>query len=165
MSVDLVFLRHGPAGEADPRRWPDDRDRPLTEEGAARVTAAIATLRELGVVPTAVVTSPAARAAATARRVVDAFSLPAAIEWPELLPEAPLDRAQTRLRTTLNAPECLGTLVVAGHEPLLTELAGWLIARGAPASLKLDKAGLIGLRLRSGGPAELRFLIPKRLLG
>lgn len=26
----LLLIRHGPAGERDPLRWPDDRDRPLT---------------------------------------------------------------------------------------------------------------------------------------
>jgi phosphohistidine phosphatase SixA len=59
----LMLVRHADAGERDPAQWPDDTLRPLTEKGRkvhARVAKA---LRESGLIPELVLTSPWLRAA------------------------------------------------------------------------------------------------------
>ncbi len=159
--MDVILLRHGPAGEADPAQWPDDHDRPLTMDGRERVRRAAETLRTLDAVPTRIVASAAARAWATAEIVASELCLEAPEAWPELLPEADAAPVAARLRALGK-----GAVLVVGHQPTLEELASLLLT-GSPSGCRVhvDKAGLVGVRLRRDGGAELRFVVPKRLLG
>src|SRR5450756_1558470 len=66
--MDLYFLRHGLAGHAS--QWKgDDWDRPLTEEGQARLRQEAATMARLELVPEVVLSSPLLRALETAQIV------------------------------------------------------------------------------------------------
>ena len=67
----IVLLRHGPAGERDPLRWPDDRERPLTDKGVTRTRQAVRGLLRLEQSVDAVLTSPLLRAEQTARVLAD----------------------------------------------------------------------------------------------
>ena len=62
----LLLIRHAHAGERDPDRWPDDRDRPLTDKGRKIQRKMSRALGKLDLVPTMVLASPWARAAETA---------------------------------------------------------------------------------------------------
>ena len=64
-SLELYLVRHAVAAERGPD-YPDDAQRPLTPEGAARWRRSVAGLRELGVVSTSVLASPLVRAHETA---------------------------------------------------------------------------------------------------
>ena len=64
--MELYLVRHAIAGHADHARWPDDTQRPLTEEGIARFQPAARGLARI--VPTVerVLSSPWVRAWQTA---------------------------------------------------------------------------------------------------
>src|SRR5262245_40196115 len=65
-SLLVILFRHGPAGRSDPKRWPDDRDRPLTTDGEKRTRQAAEglarLLRDEELARIAVWTSPLVRA-------------------------------------------------------------------------------------------------------
>src|SRR5262245_36364533 len=67
----ILLFRHGPAGKADPARWPDDRVRPLTRRGVKRTTLAARGIATLVEKIDLVVTSPLIRAAETARLLAE----------------------------------------------------------------------------------------------
>ena len=58
----LLLVRHAQAGERDAERWPDDRQRPLTNPGRAAHAKVSRALRRLDLSPTLVLTSPWTRA-------------------------------------------------------------------------------------------------------
>ena len=63
----ILVIRHADAGEADPRRYPDDRTRLLTDHGR-RVHRAVATaLARMDLRPTRLYTSPLLRASSSKR--------------------------------------------------------------------------------------------------
>src|SRR5215211_4559183 len=73
----LLLIRHAHAGDRDPERWPDDRDRPLTDKGRKTHRKVSRALGELDLTPTAVLTSPWARAAGTAGILASELTLTA----------------------------------------------------------------------------------------
>ena len=72
----LLLIRHADAGDRDAERWPDDRDRPLTDKGRKTQRKVSRWLGEHRLAPTKVLTSPWARAAETAKILVDELHLP-----------------------------------------------------------------------------------------
>lgn len=74
MSIQLCLVRHAIAGEADPRRWPDDRLRPLTDEGSAKMREAARGLAEI-FGASAVLSSPLLRARQTAEILMEVFEM------------------------------------------------------------------------------------------
>jgi len=134
----LVLMRHGEAGEADPARWPGDRERPLTDAGRREHALVAGALRRVGVTFDRILTSPLARARETAditARVYGGVPVP---EPSELLG----DRAEpARTLAGLAAVEAERLLCV-GHEPTLSRLAGMLISRDGSARVELRKSGV-----------------------
>ena len=45
--MKLLIVRHGKAYDPNPMRWPDDSQRPLTDEGRARFTKSVPTIKAL----------------------------------------------------------------------------------------------------------------------
>src|SRR6185312_3732523 len=72
----LLLVRHADAGDRDPDRWPDDRDRPLTDKGRKTQRRVSRALGELKLAPTHVLTSPWTRAAQTADVLVTELGTP-----------------------------------------------------------------------------------------
>ena len=162
--MELLIVRHGPAEERDPARWPDDADRPLTAEGIRETRRSFRGLARLGFPTRRVVSSPAARAEATARILRDALDVSApVVVWDELAPDGSAVPVLGRLRET---PGLDGAALV-GHEPTLSELIG-LALTGDPTSVaKLGKAGAAQLSFAqravpAGG--ELIWLLTRKQL-
>src|SRR5262245_17291395 len=65
----LLLLRHAIAETRDPSRYPDDRLRPLTDEGERRMRRAARGMRRLGIRFDLILTSPLLRTTSTARIV------------------------------------------------------------------------------------------------
>ena len=78
-------MRHAEAGEADPGRWPDDRQRPLTEAGRREHAIVAGALQRMGVRFERLLTSPLVRARETAEITARAFGGRPAPEPTELL--------------------------------------------------------------------------------
>lgn len=159
----LYVVRHAFASHADPARWPDDAERPLTDEGRARFREAARGLRR--VVPTVelVLSSGFARAWQTAEVLHDAAGWPAPEECRELEPGRPPSAVVAVLRR-----HALGSIAVVGHEPDLSGLASFLCT-GSEEALQLEfKKGAV-LSLSFPGPVQpgkgcLRWAVPPKVL-
>jgi phosphohistidine phosphatase SixA len=134
----LVLMRHADAGDADPARWPGDRERPLTDAGRREHARVAAALRRMGVAFDRILTSPLARARETADITSRAYGGVPAPEPSELLG----DRAEpARTLAGLAAVEAERLLCV-GHEPTLSRLAGLLLSRDGSARVEMRKSGV-----------------------
>lgn len=142
--MNLVIIRHGPAG--DPEEWErkgrDDRLRPLTPEGRKemqRVAAGLARLvPKIGVLAT----SPLVRAAETAEIVAKECDS----ETVSLETLAP-DRDPEEVVRWLREQPAEQTVALVGHEPHLGLLVGYLLT-GTPRSfVDLKKGGACRLEL------------------
>ena len=159
----ILLFRHGPAGERDPLRWPDDRRRPLTPKGVSRTRAASRGLVTLEPSIRLVLTSPLVRAMQTAELLAAECERDAAPEALDALrPGASWHDVLARLESA--PPD--STVALVGHEPDLGKLAGVMLF-GAPAALPLKKAGacLIDFEARPDlGTGTLRWFLTPRML-
>lgn len=164
----LVLFRHGPAGDRDPVRWPDDSARPLTEKGVARTRSAALGLLALERRLSVVLTSPLARALQTARLLAEAAELDAPIELDALAPGESWRQVLAAL-ARLHEETRLGdddVVALVGHEPELGKLAGVLLF-GAPQSLPMKKAGACAVDFRgvpAAGTGSIRWFLGPRAL-
>src|SRR6185312_8166792 len=126
--------RHAIAGDADPRRWPDDSKRPLTSEGIQRFERAAAGLRRVQGSVDVVLSSPYVRAWQTAQILEEIAGWPAPAECPVLEPAH-----DTRDVIDYLTHQHAGVVALVGHEPLLGELAGVLMAGEAAPAQPLKK--------------------------
>ena len=151
--MEIVLFRHGPAAVRDPARWPDDARRPLTRAGKAAVRAAAEGLAAIGVKRPAIRTSPALRAADSARIAGEVLGSAGAIaRWDELKFSATPESVVQRL---VDEGPRTGAVVLVGHEPGLGQLAGLLLFGEPMAPLRLRRAGaaLIAVPRRVGPSA------------
>jgi phosphohistidine phosphatase len=159
----LLLVRHANAGDRDPNRWPDDRDRPLTDKGRKTQGRVSRTLGELKLVPTHVLTSPWTRAAQTADILVSELGITQPpIECAALA--APPDLS--RLADDIGEPGSDAIVALVGHSPWIEELASLLLT-GREAGLRVDypKSGVMGIDLPkpAAGAGELRFFLRPKM--
>jgi phosphohistidine phosphatase len=160
--VKLLLIRHADAGEADPVRWPDDRDRPITSKGERRHTKMAKRLRKLGFQPVLLLASPWKRAWQTAEITREVLDCPAAVAA-EALAAAP---SLTRIASAVGTRGADDLVALVGHEPWMSELAGRLLT-GQPHGINIDfpKSGVMLLELdaiKPGAGTLEFFLRPKR---
>jgi phosphohistidine phosphatase len=162
----LILFRHGPAGQRDPARWPDDAKRPVTRRGRERTVRAAAGLRRLIGAANRVVTSPLVRARQTAELVGEAVAPQVRVETLDaLLPGAPTRETLRWLRGLDSGAK----VILVGHEPHLGKVAGILLFDSVAAQMPLKKAG--ALMIDFVGPVEagagrlVAFLPPRALRG
>ena len=153
MARQLWLLRHA---EAEPHGTRVDSQRRLTERGEAQARAAGVALARLGASFDEVLFSPKVRAHQTAELAAAAWSEE---QRGRLSAHAPLaggfDAADAR--TALAGIGEDGRLLLVGHEPDLSRLAGDL----AGGVIDLKKGGLAVLRLE-GASGELVVLLRPR---
>ena len=163
--VRLIILRHGPAAERDPARWPDDSKRPLTPEGAvATRKAAKGLVRYIGHVDR-IVTSDAVRCRVTAEIVRTALEQPPYLEaWKELGPGLLAPPIFARLARTIRSNQ---KVLLVGHEPTLAEFLGVaLVGEGTPF-VRLGKGAAACVDFPRGirpGAGVLRWLATRKQL-
>jgi len=161
----LVLFRHGPAGDRDPARWPDDGKRPLTSKGVQKTKDAARGLIKLERGITLILTSPLVRAAETAQILKDALGDRARIVTLDELSPGGSNRAL--IAQLADLPQTR-TVVVVGHEPGLGKLAALLaLGSGTTGEIKLKKAGACGIRFDGpprAGAGDLTWLLTRRLL-
>ena len=134
----VILFRHGPAGQNDAARWPDDGKRPLTKRGLERTARAADGLRRFIGGTLRIVTSPLERARQTARIIGEAIAPGTRTETLEaLVPGAPTRESVRWLKDLKSG----SSVVLVGHEPHLGKLAGLLLFGSTGAALPLKKAG------------------------
>src|SRR5437870_6121680 len=135
-SHTFYLVRHAIAEERGDK-WPDDRLRPLTHKGMARMRQAVRGLRALGVEVDLLLTSPLVRARQTADIVIEGLKPTPELE---VVPALSPGTARATVGEALSAFSKANSIAVVGHEPDLGELARWLI--GARAPLPMKKGGV-----------------------
>jgi phosphohistidine phosphatase len=162
--MELLLIRHGIAEERDASRWPDDRGRPLTEEGAAKLRKEAKVLGTLVPKVDALLTSDLTRAAQTAEILHEELGWPA----PEPREELAAGTDPKLMARVLEPLEGAGAAALVGHEPDLSELASYLLAGDPDAfAIELKKGAVISLGIEAGaapGDAVLYWSIPPRVL-
>ncbi|MGH7301155.1 MAG: histidine phosphatase family protein, partial [Candidatus Rokuibacteriota bacterium] len=133
----LILMRHAEAGEPDAGRWPDDRQRPLTDPGRREHARVAEALRRMGVRFDRLLTSPLVRARETAEITARAYGGAPAPEPTDLLG----DRADPPSALAGLAAVEAETLLCVGHEPTLSRLAALLISRDGLARIEMAKSG------------------------
>jgi|RhiMethySRZTD1v2_1073278.scaffolds.fasta_scaffold00225_64 phosphohistidine phosphatase len=155
----LLVIRHADAGEADPRRYPDDRDRPLTDRGRLEHRAVATALVRMDLRPTRLYTSPLLRARETAAITSEVLGGPA----PELLDALSDHFSMVHVLDVLAQQGDDALVACVGHEPSLSGLAALLLHPQGAVRIAMPKSGVIGLE--SAGPprpgsARLLFALP-----
>src|SRR5690349_16168557 len=79
ISMDLYLVRHAIAFDADPTKWPEDRDRPLTPQGEKKFARAARGLGRLVDSVDLVLSSPFNRAWRTAELLHEEADWPAPV--------------------------------------------------------------------------------------
>ena len=74
--MNLYILRHGLAADRDSAKYPDDRLRPLTRKGIAKMRREAAGMNALNIRPDLIITSPLLRAVQTADIVRSELAAP-----------------------------------------------------------------------------------------
>jgi phosphohistidine phosphatase len=160
----LFLVRHGAAGSADPARWPDDRDRPLTPDGEKKFGEAAAGLARLVSSVDVVLSSPLVRAWQTAVILEKRAGWPEPRRFDALAGAAPADVVDA-----LQPHSGAASVVLVGHEPSLSELASYLLASDpGTVGMTLRKGGVICLESDDGAPraggAHLEWMVRPRIL-
>jgi phosphohistidine phosphatase len=161
--VELYVVRHGIAFDRNAERWPDDRERPLTAEGAERFRSAARGLRRLVPRVDLVLSSSFTRAWQTATILQHVAHWPPPISCEALESgHAPEDITEVLRRYQLTS------VALVGHEPDLHILAAHLLTgeQGAPL-LAFKKGGVAHITIGKDmlpGTGELQWLLTPKVL-
>jgi phosphohistidine phosphatase len=137
--VNLYLMRHGIA-VADGAEIHSDSERPLTPKGAKRLRRAVCGLAKLDIVFSSVLTSPLLRARQTAEIVAQSLGLETKLEEvSELAPGSSVEQLIAGLARFRHQEDVL----LVGHEPLLSQLASFLLLGKSKPNLNM--------RFRKGG--------------
>lgn len=158
----LYLVRHAIAedrGEA----WPDDRERPLSEVGRARMERQVQGLVALGVTLEEILSSPLVRTRQTAD--ILAHGLPGRPRVRDFPPLEPGKRPKEAL-AALGDFSRKKSLALVGHEPGLGELAASLLGQRSPLEFKKGAVALIEVPMMppAAGSGALRWLVTPRIL-
>jgi phosphohistidine phosphatase len=166
--MELYVVRHAPAFQKDPDRWPKDSERPLTPEGEKEFRLAARGLARMVPRADVILSSPARRAWHTAEILSELDSWPA----PKQLPVVAASRRRASPEKATLALEDYAEakyVAVVGHKARLQELAAYLLTgEDDGLEIKIRKGGVMCIRF-DGAPAprtgKLRWLLtPKALL-
>jgi len=161
--MHVYLIRHAGAFERDRKRWPDDRQRPLTPEGMKKFRLAANGLERITGSVARVLTSPLVRARQTAEILSKVSRWPRAVEAAELAPGRTPAQALALIRA-----QRVDCVALVGHEPNLSELLAVCVAGpGARLGVAMKKGGVacltFGANLRPG-EAQLNWLLAPKTL-
>lgn len=161
----IYIVRHAWAEERNDKKWPDDGQRPLTEEGIKRFAAVAKTLVDRGVVPELIATSPLVRCRQTAEILAAASpAKPKVIDRDELEPGSDLDGI---LRWTNQTAKRDQQVAWVGHSPDVDDFAAELIG-DSNASIRFTKGSVAAIEFdgfAEVGNGQLKWLVTAKILG
>jgi len=164
-NVRVVVVRHGPAEERDPVRWPNDDRRPLSVKGRVQTRKAAKGLARVTSPVDRIASSAAARATTTDEIVHDALPRPPRLEtWAELAPGNLPNPIFDKLRRSLHPGQ---EVVLVGHEPTLAEFIGMALLGDGVSVVHLTKGGAACLEFPTGvrpGAGRLVWLLTRKQL-
>jgi phosphohistidine phosphatase len=162
--MDLFLMRHGIA-EAEPSEGGlSDRERPLSPKGLKRTRQIAGGLAALKLSFDRILTSPLVRARETAQIVAESLNIEGKVEeTSELAPDGSVQTVISRLAELRDEK----SILLVGHQPLLGEIASFLLSRGKGIKLRLRKGGLCCLEVDdvgSNSPAILHWVLTSKQL-
>jgi len=144
--MQVHLLRHGTAEDVKPGG--SDAARKLTASGRVEVRGAAECARRARVAPTLILSSPYVRAVETAEIAAEVLGYGGSIVRTEvLIPSASPQRVWNEIRSRQDETQIL----LAGHEPLLGQLASYLLSTPA-LQIEMRKATLIRIDLDRFAP-------------
>lgn len=153
--MNLYILRHGLAAERDSAKYPDDRLRPLTRKGIAKMRREAAGMNALNIRPDLIITSPLLRAVQTADIVRSELASPPKLKQSHAL--TPSADPALLLQEIAASHSTLAGVMAVGHEPHLSSLV-------SAALIRLKKGALCNLKIYPSGRARLLWaLTPAQL--
>jgi len=158
--MKLYLVRHGIAEDAV---YEDDSLRPLTEKGRDKVKRIAQTLKKLGIEPDLIVSSPFVRASQTASIFAKVLKYKEEILYSDTL--VPMGEPE-KMIGEINEKYNVNDLMLVGHEPHLSTLAGFLLNGGPEFSMNLKKGGICCLSvedLHDDRRAVLEWLVTPRI--
>ena len=160
--MELYFLRHGIAGNRDPKQFPDDRLRPLTDHGKAQIVTIAKKLKSFDIKFDFVVSSPYLRAAQTAELFAKVFKVnKECFKFTNLLAS---ETNPKDLFKFLKQNRCSDSfrILVTGHEPFLSRLISKLLSGKKHLEIRLEKSAICKLTVRKlkKGSAAFHWLLP-----
>ncbi len=129
----LYLVRHAEAASGNP-----DELRPLTDEGRNQARSLGVSLRESGIAPSAIVTSPLLRARETGLLLGQELGVPPTVDG-RLAPGA------TPRALTAAVADRGGTVIVVGHQPDCSRIAAALTGEPPP---DFPPAGALAIALQ-----------------
>jgi len=157
--MELYLFRHGIAEDAPPGG--SDSSRALTPQGRERSAAVAKMAHNAGVTPSLIASSPYLRAMQTAEVAAKEFGWEGDIlQLSSLVPHGTPEGVWTDLRGLRDE----SAILLAGHEPLMANLAAWLL--NAPGLIvDMKKSAMLRIDV-SGSGAQPRgvlrwMLVPK----
>jgi len=135
--LTLYVLRHAIA--EDRRLGRPDATRALTPSGMRKLRMVLRRARQAGVSPAVILTSPYTRAQETAEAAAEILACRKVVVTKALIPSSSPDRVWNEI-AKIAAP----SILIAGHEPLLSHFVAFLL--NCPAfQVDLKKAALVRL--------------------
>ena len=159
----LYLVRHAWAGEHGDPRWPNDADRPLTDDGKRRFKRVAKKLVARGVAPTLIVTSPYVRARQTAELLLKALDGEGVLEEHRgLEPDGDWEAA-----VEFVGRRSEDEIALVGHMPNIGELAAALLGT-SPGNIDFAKGATMAIDFESRpalGHGLLCWLATAKVLG
>ncbi len=163
--MELYFLRHAKAVPRTGRLAHRDAERALTPDGEEKMRLIAMGLQTLDLRFDRVLSSPYVRARQTADIAAKALKCTSKLSLTEQL--APAGDPKGLIAEIIRPSPSLGSVLLVGHEPYLSELISKLTTGTTHLRLDMKKAGLVKLStdaLRYGQCATLEWLLPPRHL-
>ncbi len=156
----VYFLRHANAGQPklDPEK---DEKRPLDEMGIEQSHDVGNALAAIDVKVDVILSSPLPRALQTAEIVSEKLNYTGKVVLDAgLRPEASYQQFQDLLKRYGNKK----SIIVAGHNPSLTEFLNKFLAGGSFAGIELKKGAVAKVEKEATGAAKLKWLMPPKVV-
>ena len=159
--MQLYILRHGIAENVKPGG--SDPDRALTAEGKKKLREILRTVEKAGVAPELMISSPYVRAMETAVIAAEVLGYKHnVLQTTVLIPSTDPKPVWEEIRIHRSA----ASLMLVGHEPLLSALAAYLL--GAPSvSIDVKKGAIIRIDIETFGPhprGVLKWMLVPKLV-
>ena len=159
--MKLYLVRHAIAD--DMTGYEDDSLRPLTAKGREKMKRIVTALKELGVQPDLIVSSPYLRASQTASILAKGLKYKEELLYSDFL--VPMGEPSDMIGE-INEKFSVDELMLVGHEPNISSLASVLLAGNTDLSINFKKGGVCCLSvddLHYDRKATLEWLISPKI--
>lgn len=161
----LFLVRHGIAIDRLGPGMSRDSERNLTDEGIAEMRVVAKGLKDLGVKPDLVLSSPYLRTRETAQIIADAYSMEIATV-DALAPGVIMTALYKGIQRHLNQNPNYNQIVLVGHEPDMGMIAANLLHAGPEFVMPFKKGAICRIDapdLPSTMPGTLKWYMPPKL--